>query len=48
MALFGAGEEATPPGERGQLLTHIQATLAGMNDEQLRRAAKILDAFMGR
>lgn len=48
VALFGAGMQATPPGERGKSLRKIGATLAAMNDEQLSRVAKMLDAFMGR
>jgi transcriptional regulator with XRE-family HTH domain len=48
VALFGAGKQAVPPGERGKSLRKIDATLASMNDEQLSRVAKMLDAFMGR
>lgn len=46
-ALFGAGEDAMPKGERGRLLGHILSALADMNDDQMARAAKMLDAFMG-
>ena len=45
-ALFGA--EPSPPGDRGRLLAHIHATLSKMNDEQLARAGKMLDAFLGK
>ena len=48
LALFGVGEEATPEGERGRLLARINATLAGMNEDQMARAAKMLEAFVGR
>lgn len=48
LALFGAGKQATPPGKRGQLLRKIETRLADMNDEQLARAARMLDAFAGR
>jgi transcriptional regulator with XRE-family HTH domain len=48
LALFGATDAATPKGERGKLLVRIQQCLAAMNENQLARAANILDAFMGR
>lgn len=48
IALFGAGKEALPKGRRGQLLALVQQSLADMNDEQMARAANMLDAFMGR
>lgn len=48
VALFGAGTDALPKGERGKLLARIQQALADMNDEQMARAANMLDAFMGR
>ena len=47
LALFGIGKEAVPKGERGRLLGRINATLSGMNDEQLARAARIMEAFVG-
>ena len=47
LALFGIGKEAVPRGERGRLLGRINATLSGMNDEQLARAARIMKAFVG-
>lgn len=47
-ALFGAGERVQPKGERGKMLAHIQGALAEMNDEQMARVAKMLDAFIGR
>jgi transcriptional regulator with XRE-family HTH domain len=46
-ALFGIGEAAIPRGERGRLLVRINGTLAGLNDEQLARVAKMLEAFAG-
>ena len=48
LSLFGAGAEVIPKGERGKLLDHIYATLADMNEDQMARAANMLDAFMGR
>ena len=48
LALFGAGNEATPKGERGKLLVRIHATLGDMNEDQMARVANMLDAFMGR
>lgn len=48
LALFGCGDDAIPKGERGELLAHILSALADMNEEQMARAAKMLDAFMGR
>jgi len=48
VALFGAGREASPKGERGKLLARIQQSLADMNDEQMARAANMLDAYLGR
>ncbi|MCJ2021445.1 helix-turn-helix domain-containing protein [Methylobacterium sp. E-065] len=48
LALFGAGGGALPNGDRGRLIAHIQAILADMNEDQMARAAKMLDAFMGR
>lgn len=47
LALFGVGEEAAPQGERGRLLARINGTLSGMNDDQLSRVGKMLDAFVG-
>jgi len=47
-ALFGSDKQTVPPGERGQLLAHIEQTLASMNDNQLARVAKMLEAFAGR
>ena len=48
VALFGAGTNATPKGERGKLLHSIHAILASMNEDQLRKAANLLNAFLGR
>lgn len=47
VSLFGAGSAARPPGDRGRLLTRIDSTLANLNDEQLARVAKMLEAFAG-
>ena len=47
-ALFGSGAQTLPKGERGKMLARIQGVLAGMNEEQMARAAKMLDAFVGR
>lgn len=47
LALFGVGEDAAPQGERGRLLARINATLSNMNDDQIARAAKMLEAFVG-
>ncbi|WP_052265383.1 helix-turn-helix transcriptional regulator [Ruegeria sp. ANG-R] len=44
--LFGA--IAVVEGARGKLLSQIQKSLARMNEEQLARASKMLDAFIGR
>ncbi len=48
LALFGVGEKAAPQGERDRLLVRINATLAEMNEDQMTRAAKMLEAFVGR
>lgn len=47
LALFGMGEELVPKGERGKLLGRITTILAGMNEEEMRRAANMLEAFVG-
>jgi transcriptional regulator with XRE-family HTH domain len=47
LALFGVGEGSTPRGERGRLLVRINGTLSGLNDEQLARVVKMLEAFAG-
>ncbi|KCZ55856.1 helix-turn-helix domain-containing protein [Hyphomonas chukchiensis] len=41
--LFGA--KSFPPGERGRLLAEINGVLANLNDRQLLRARKMLDAL---
>jgi transcriptional regulator with XRE-family HTH domain len=46
IALFDAG--TLPDGERGRLIAQIQETLAAMDEEQMARAARMLDAFIGR
>ncbi len=48
VALFGAGSNALPKGERGRLLKRIHSALAGMNDDQLSKATNLLNAFLGR
>ena len=47
LALFGIGDDAAPKGERGRLLSRINMTLSGMNENQMSRAAKMLEAFVG-
>jgi hypothetical protein len=42
------GEKAAPQSEHGRLLARINATLAEMNEDQMTRAAKMLEAFVGR
>lgn len=46
-ALFGAGPAALPEGERGRLLARINRMLSAMNDGQLARVAKMIEAFAG-
>ena len=46
-SLFALGAAATPSGPRGKLLHRINATLSRLNESQLARAAKMLDAFSG-
>lgn len=45
--LFGSQTDGLPQGDRGKLLGHINRSLSGMNDEQLSRIAKMIDAFRG-
>lgn len=47
LALFGVGVDAIPSGERGKLLARITTSLAGMNEVEMARAAKMLEAFAG-
>jgi transcriptional regulator with XRE-family HTH domain len=47
LALFGVGDQQPPPDERSQLLGKITAILAGMDEAQMTRAAKMLEAFAG-
>lgn len=47
IALFGAGDAVLPSGERGRLLERINTTLARMNEDQLARVAKMLEALAG-
>lgn len=46
-ALFGTGDATLPEGERGRLLAGINRSLSSMNNEQLSRVAKMIDAFLG-
>jgi DNA-binding XRE family transcriptional regulator len=46
-ALFALGGDAMPKGDRGRLLQRINATLSRMNEAQLAKAAKMLEAFAG-
>lgn len=46
--LFGNQSESLPEGGRGKLLAHISQSLSGMNDEQLSRISKMIDAFSGK
>ena len=46
-ALFGIGVSVVPSGPRGKLLHRINATLSRMNEAQLARATKMLEAFAG-
>jgi hypothetical protein len=48
LAFFGVCAHSTLKGERRRLLIRIDATLAEMNDDQMARGPKILDAFIGR
>ena len=47
-ALFGNQPDSLPEGGRGKLLAHISRSLSGMNDDQLSRIAKMIDAFTGK
>lgn len=45
-ALFG--NQSLPEGERGKLLVQINRSLSGLNNDQLSRVARMIDAFKGR
>jgi transcriptional regulator with XRE-family HTH domain len=45
--LFGVAEKSAPRGKRGRQLARINRTLSNLNDEQLLRVAKMLEAFAG-
>jgi transcriptional regulator with XRE-family HTH domain len=47
LTLFGAHAKDLPQGERGKLLAQIIRALSGMNDDQLSRIAKMIEAFRG-
>jgi len=46
-ALFGGGMAIVPSGPRMNLLHRINATLSSLNEAQLVRVAKMLEAFAG-
>jgi transcriptional regulator with XRE-family HTH domain len=46
-ALFAVGTPTLSNGDRGKLLLAINATLSRLNEAQLARAAKMLEAFAG-
>lgn len=47
LALFGVNDDVVPMGERGKLVGRITAILATMEEDDLRRAAAMLEAFAG-
>lgn len=47
LALFSTAFEALQKGERGKLLRAMNITLARLNEAQLARAVKMLEAFAG-
>lgn len=48
IALFGSGTVIAPEGERGRLLHRVNAALANMNEDDLARVTRMLEAFTGR
>ncbi|MCA2378363.1 helix-turn-helix domain-containing protein [Agrobacterium sp. 22-211-1] len=46
--LFGHQSDGMPEGNRGKLLANISRSLSSLNDEQLFRLAKMIDAFAGK
>ncbi len=44
-ALFAVGMSIFPSGQRGKLLHRINAALSGLNDAELARAARMIEAF---
>ena len=48
LAFFGAGSVIAPEGERGRLLNRMNAALAQLNEEDLARVTRMLEAFSGR
>jgi len=47
ISLFGVGGSDLPDGERRRLFAGINHSLSGMNNDQLARVGKIIDAFLG-
>ncbi|NNC01206.1 helix-turn-helix transcriptional regulator [Corallococcus exiguus] len=47
LLLFGFGAEVVPEGQRGRLLSKINGRLATMNDDQIARVSKMIEAFAG-
>lgn len=45
--LFGASEAEAVSGERGRLINRIGQLLSRMNDDQLFRVTRIIEAFLG-
>lgn len=48
LAFFGSGTVIAPAGERGKLLHRVNAALSGMNESDLARVARMLEAFLGK
>ena len=47
-ALFGAGDAAIPKGKRGQLLARVNLAFSAMNEDEMARIARMLEAYIGR
>lgn len=45
--LFGVRETEAPSGERGRLINRIEHLLSRMNNDQLFRITRIIEAFLG-
>ena len=48
IAFFGSGAVVVPEGERGRLLHRVNAALANLNGDDLKRVTRMLEAFVGR
>ncbi|EMS96599.1 helix-turn-helix domain-containing protein [Agrobacterium tumefaciens str. Cherry 2E-2-2] len=48
IAFFGTGTVIAPEGERGRLLHRVNAALAHMNEDDLVRVTRMLEAFTGK